>query len=238
MTLLIFDCDGVLVDSEIIALDGLANMLTALGQPIDRAACRRLFMGKSLKDVLAEIETMLGRPVPEACGAKAYAALLARLRRELQPVAGVAAAIARLAYPRCVASSSQPERIALSLAVTGLAPLFGGSVFSATEVTHGKPAPDLFLHAAARCAAAPADCIVIEDSPAGITAAGRAGMASIGFAGASHADAALAQALADAGAGAVLTAMADLPAAVERLRAAGDPAAQGKPALADRGHRL
>ena len=236
MTLLIFDCDGVLVDSEIIALDSLAKMLTALGRPLDRAACRRLFMGKSLKDVLVEIETMLGRPLPDACGAEAHAALLERLRRELRPVEGVAAAIARLPYPRCVASSSQPERLSLSLTVTGLAPLFGGLVFSATEVKHGKPAPDLFLHAAARCGYGPAHCIVIEDSPAGIAAAGRAGMASIGFAGASHADHLLAEALAASGAEAVLTSMADLPMTVERLRAAGEPALQETQAFAERGH--
>ena len=236
MTLLIFDCDGVLVDSEIIALDGLAQMLAALGRPIDRATCRRLFMGKSLKDVLAEIETMLGRPVPEDYGAKAYAALLARLRSELQPVEGVAAAIARLAWPRCVASSSQPDRITLSLGVTNLAPLFGERVFSASEVNHGKPAPDLFLYAAARCDSAPADCIVIEDSPAGIIAAARAGMASIGFAGASHADHILAEALAAAGAGVVVTAMADLPAAVETLRRTDGLALPDTQALAGRGY--
>lgn len=222
VTLLIFDCDGVLVNSEIIALDALAKLLTALGRPSDLADCRGLFMGKSVKDVVAEIETMLGRPLPAEWGAQANAELLARLRRELRPVEGVAAAIARLPYPRCVASSSQPDRIHLSLAVTGLAPLFGERVFSATEVRNGKPAPDLFLYAARQCGYAPAQCIVIEDSPAGVSAARCAGMAAIGFAGASHADSVLAQALAAAGADIVLTKMADLPAAVESLRVGDD----------------
>jgi HAD superfamily hydrolase (TIGR01509 family) len=217
VTLLIFDCDGVLVDSEIIALDSLARLLTALGRPSDLAECRRRFMGKSLKDVLADIEQMLGRPLSQESGAQANAELLDRLCRDLRPVEGVAEAIAQLPYARCVASSSQPERIRLSLEVTGLAPLFGECVFSAAEVEHGKPAPDLFLHAAAACGFAPAQCIVIEDSPAGITAARRADMNVIGFAGASHADVDLAQALAAAGAGTVIIKMADLPAAVERF---------------------
>jgi HAD superfamily hydrolase (TIGR01509 family) len=220
VTLLIFDCDGVLVDSEIIALTMLALGLTDLGLPQSFEECRRLFMGKSVKDVLIGIETMLGHPLPPEWGYTMNAALLDRLKNELQPVAGVAKAIAALPYPRCVASSSQPERIRLSLAVTGLAPLFGDRVFSATQVEHGKPAPDLFLYAAKACGAPPAQTIVIEDSPAGIVAARRAGMKAIGFTGASHADARLAQALELAGADTVIDTMVDLPRAVESLLAA------------------
>ncbi|MGO9133536.1 MAG: HAD family hydrolase [Methylovirgula sp.] len=218
MTFLIFDCDGVLVDSEIIALDGLAKAITDIGLPTDFADCRRRFMGKSLRDVLAEIEAMLGRPLPADWGKDANAALLARFASELQPVKGVAAAIAALPYPRCVASSSQPDRVRLSLDVTGLAPFFGDRVFSATEVAHGKPAPDLFLYAARRCGFDPATTIVIEDSPAGIAAALAAEMTPIGFAGASHADQSLIECLSAAGAATVLTRMADLPATVEMIR--------------------
>lgn len=220
MTLLIFDCDGVLVDSEIIALDVLAAMLTALGRPSTREDCRTLFMGKSLKDVLEEIERLLGRPLPDDVGARMKTKLFAQFRRDLRPVAGVAEAIAKLPYARCVASSSQPERIALSLALTDLAPLFGRRVFSASQVARGKPAPDLFLYAAAQCGFAPDQTIVIEDSPAGIAAARSAGMAAIGFAGASHADASLAGMLAAAGTDIILTKMAELPATIEGLRAA------------------
>ncbi len=151
------------------------------------------------------------------------ALLLDRLKNDLRPVEGVAAAIAALPYPRCVASSSQPERIRLSLAVTGLALLFGDRIFSATQVENGKPAPDLFLYAAKECGSPPAQTIVIEDSPAGIIAAHRAGMKAIGFAGASHADARLAQALELAGAESVIDKMADLPRAVENLLAATMP---------------
>jgi HAD superfamily hydrolase (TIGR01509 family) len=219
LTLLIFDCDGVLVDSEAVALAILAKMLTELGRPISFAECRLRFMGKSTSDVLTEVEEMLGKPVPSEVGARMKALLFERLRRDLQPVKGVREAIARLPYQICVASSSQPERIALSLAVTGLAPLFGAHVFSAVEVPHGKPAPDLFLHVAARLGVKPTEGIVIEDSPAGVIAARHAGMGVIGFAGASHADLALAELLTTAGAMEVLTKMADLPAAVERLRA-------------------
>jgi HAD superfamily hydrolase (TIGR01509 family) len=219
VTLLIFDCDGVLVDSELIALDILAKMLTELGLPTAVAECRQLFMGKTTNDVLDEVETMLGHPVPTEFSERMRAELFERLRRELRPVKDVREVIAALPYRACVASSSQPERVALSLDVTGLAPLFKGRVFSAAEVRHGKPAPDLFLYVAASLGVAPADAIVIEDSPAGVIAARRAGMKVIGFAGASHADSTLAAMLAAAGAQEVLTRMTHLPAAVERLRA-------------------
>jgi HAD superfamily hydrolase (TIGR01509 family) len=219
MTLLIFDCGGVLVDSEIIALEALAKLLTGLGRPTGLLECRRLFMGKSIKDVLTGVEAMLGRPLPENWGTEANAELLARFADELRPVEGVSAALASLDYPRCVASSSQPDRIHLSLAATGLASFFGDHVFSAAQVRNGKPAPDLFLYAAQQCGVAPSQSIVIEDSLAGILAAKRAGMKAIGFAGASHADEELASDLAAAGAQIVITKMADLPAAVETLRA-------------------
>ncbi len=219
MTLLIFDCDGVLVDSELIALEILADMLTQLGWKITPAECRERFMGRSTRDVLAEAEARLGRPIPLQFSEAVQAQLFVRLRRELQPVRDIRDIVAALPYPVCVASSSPPERIALSLEVTDLASLFADRVFSAAEVRHGKPAPDLFLHVADRMGVSPEQAIVIEDSPAGVIAARRAGMGVIGFAGASHADPALAGLLAEAGAREVLARMTDLPAAVERLRA-------------------
>lgn len=217
MSLLIFDCDGVLVDSEIIAFDVLAQMLSALGRPMSLAECRRRFMGRRTPEVLAEVETEIGHPIPADMGLRMKALLFDRLRHELRPVEGVKEAIGRLPRPICVASSSSPERIALSLEVTGLAPLFGAHVFSAEQVAHGKPAPDLFLFAARSMGVAPSETIVIEDSPAGVTAARRAGMGIIGFAGASHADQELIEALHAAGAAVVLTSMADLPDAVAKL---------------------
>jgi HAD superfamily hydrolase (TIGR01509 family) len=219
VTLLIFDCDGVLVDSEVIAFDVLRQMLAALGKPMSLAECRRRFMGRRTPDVLVEIEKELGHPIPADTGVRMKALLFERFRRELRPVAGVKDAIAHLPGPICVASSSSLERIALSLDVTGLAPLFGDHVFSAEQVAEGKPAPDLFLFAAKSMSAAPRETIVIEDSVPGVVAARRAGMAIIGFAGASHADDALMAALHAAGADAVLTDMTDLPGTVEKLRA-------------------
>jgi HAD superfamily hydrolase (TIGR01509 family) len=217
MTLLIYDCDGVLVDSEVLASEALAKLMTMLGHPITTAECARVFGGRSVNDVLTRANEILGRPIPDDLGKKAAQQLMARFRQELKPVTGAAAAVASLPYPRCVSSSSAPERLRLSLEVTGLAPLFGPHVFSAAQVTHGKPAPDLFLLAARRLGKAPSQAIVIEDSTLGITAARAAGMASIGFVGASHVTEDLAARLTEAGADLIVTAMADLPAAVAEL---------------------
>jgi HAD superfamily hydrolase (TIGR01509 family) len=217
MTLLIFDCDGVLVDSELLAHAAMADLLSALGRPMTMEQALNIFSGRRLRDALGAAETWLGAPIPPDLAAQAGQKLLATFRRELKAVEGIEQAIAALPYPRCVASSSSPERLKISLEATGLAPLFRGRMFSADQVATGKPAPDLFLLAARTLGTEPADCIVIEDSVLGITAARAAGMKAIGFAGASHADADLVNRLKTAGADAAIRAMADLPAAVERL---------------------
>ena len=217
MTLLIFDCDGVLVDSEHLACAALADVMTTLGHAMTVDEAMLAFAGRSLKDVLARAERLLSRPIPKDLGEQAAVQLMARFRRELQAVAGVKEAIAALPYRRCVASSSEPGRLTLSLDVTGLSALFGNNVFSAVEVANGKPAPDLFLLAARRLGEDPSSCIVIEDSVLGVEAAGAAGMAAIGFAGASHANQGLAERLAAAGAEWVIDSMANLPAAVEQV---------------------
>jgi HAD superfamily hydrolase (TIGR01509 family) len=217
MTLLIFDCDGVLVDSEHLACEALAELMTTLGHSMTADQAMLAFAGRSLKDVLARAERLLSRPIPKDLGEQAAVQLMARFRRELQAVAGVKEAIAALPYRRCVASSSDPSRLTLSLDVTGLSALFGNNVFSAVEVANGKPAPDLFLLAARRLGEDPSSCIVIEDSVLGVEAAGAAGMAAIGFAGASHANQGLAERLAAAGAEPVIHSMANLPAAVEQV---------------------
>jgi HAD superfamily hydrolase (TIGR01509 family) len=219
VTLLIFDCDGVLVDSEVIAFDLLAKMLASLGKPLPLEDCRRRFMGRRTPEVLADIEQELGHPIPADAGVRMKALLFERLRRELKQIAGIKEVLGRVPRPICVASSSAPDRIALSLTVTGLAPFFGDHVFSAEQIAQGKPAPDLFLFAAKSMNVAPSDSIVIEDSPAGVLAARRAGMGIIGFAGASHADAWLAESLRAAGAETMLTRMADLPDALAQLGA-------------------
>jgi HAD superfamily hydrolase (TIGR01509 family) len=216
MGLIIFDCDGVLVDSEIIAHTLLAQMMTDLGHPMTTAEAVQRFAGRSLADTLSLIEVDLTRSIPEELGQRYGRLLLERLRRDLKPIAGVKAAVAALPYPRCVASSSSLERIRLSLEATGLASLFGANIFSATQVAHGKPAPDLYLFASRRMGIAPERCVVVEDSALGVTAGRAAGMKVIGFTGAAHATPDAAQRLAAAGACSVISSMVDLPATVER----------------------
>ncbi len=219
-TLLIFDCDGVLVDSEMIANATLAELITSLGRPMSTEESIRVFGGRSLKDVLATAAELVGGEIPAETSARFGEQLFARFRAELVAVTGVREAIAALPFRRCVASSSHPDRLRLSLEVTGLAALFGEHVYSATQVARGKPAPDLFWFAARSVGHAPSDCIVIEDSPRGIEAARAAGMHAIGFAGASHAGTDLPELLRGAGAHRVIRDMGELPATVTALRAA------------------
>ena len=219
MTLLIFDCDGVLVDSEVIAHDTLRQLMAALGRPMAIDETIREFAGKSLADTIATAERLLGRPIPTDVGHEFGQRLLDRFRRDLKPIPGVRDAILALPYRRCVASSSSPERLHLSLAVTGLAPLFGESVFSAVQVPNGKPAPDLYLLAARTLGEAPENCIVVEDTTLGVMAGHAAGMRVIGFCGAAHATPDLAAQLRHAGAEIVIQAMYELAAVVDRLAA-------------------
>ena len=217
MGLIIFDCDGVLVDSEIIAHELVAQMMTDLGHPMTTAEAVRKFAGRSLADTLPLIEASLGRSIPDHLGQRYGRLLLERLRRDLKPIPGVKTAVTALHYRRCVASSSSPERIRMSLEATGLASLFGPDIFSATQVAHGKPAPDLYHLAARTMAVAPENCVVIEDSALGVSAGRAAGMKVVGFTGAAHATDDAAEQLAAAGACDVISSMVELPATVERL---------------------
>ncbi len=183
--LLIFDCDGVLVDSEVLACRIDAEVLTRLGIPYTADEIMAQFVGGSLKDMMARIEADRGCRLPADFAAELNRALFARFETDLRPIAGVREAVLSLAMPRCVASSSSPDRIALSLRVTGLDDLFDRT-FSAAQVPRGKPAPDLFLHAAAQMGQVPGDCVVIEDSLFGVQAARQAGMRVIGFTGGGH----------------------------------------------------
>jgi HAD superfamily hydrolase (TIGR01509 family) len=211
--LLIFDCDGVLVDSEALSCRIDAEFLTGLGVPYTADEIARQFVGVSLKDMIARIETDRGCKLPEDFGERLNRTLFARFETDLKPIAGIREAILALPFRRCVASSSTPERIAFSLRVTGLADLFD-HIFSSTEVARGKPAPDLFLHAAARMGAPPEECLVIEDSMAGVQAAVAAGMRVIGFTGGEHCGPEHSGKLRDAGAANVIERMADLAEAV------------------------
>jgi HAD superfamily hydrolase (TIGR01509 family) len=180
--LVIFDCDGVLVDSEPISNRILAERLTAIGLPTTTEESIRDYMGRSWASCEALIEQRLGRPLPEGFADGYHEELYAALRSRVEPVAGVVAALDAIAAPVCVASSGSHEKIRTSLGTTGLLERFEGRIFSATDVEHGKPAPDLFLHAAAAMGFAPADCVVVEDAPAGVAAARAAGMTVLGYA--------------------------------------------------------
>jgi HAD superfamily hydrolase (TIGR01509 family) len=218
MTLLIFDCDGVLVDSEVLALETLREMMASLGRTMTMQEADRAFTGGSLADTVATAERLLGRPVPAGVGEDFGRLLFDRFRRELKPVPRVRDAILALPYRRCVASSSSPDRLKLSLEVTGLAPLFE-HVFSAVQVARGKPAPDLYLLAARTLGEPPERCIVIEDTVRGVAAGRAAGARVVGFAGAAHATPALAEDLRRTGADVVICSMDELPAVVRSLAA-------------------
>ncbi|WP_245450333.1 HAD family hydrolase [Neorhizobium sp. SOG26] len=185
--LVIFDCDGVLVDSEPVSVRVLVNALRRKGVDMDEAEAYRRFLGRSLATVTKTMSEEFGIEADEAFLDDMRHDLYREFRAELKPVTGISEALDALDVPRCVASSSQPERIRLSLSVTGLLDRLEPHIFSASMVAKGKPAPDLFLHAAENMGADPAHCIVVEDSPAGIEAAKRAGMTVFAFTGASHA---------------------------------------------------
>jgi HAD superfamily hydrolase (TIGR01509 family) len=185
--LLIFDCDGVLVDSEVISAEVVAEVLHEAGVTIPVEHVYRDFLGRSMDTMRAIIDRDHGFAIGESELASIRARMQRRLRRELRPIPGIAKAIGRLSLARCVASSSRPERIRLSLEMTGLYDFFAPNIFSATMVKDGKPAPDLFLHAAKNMGYAPTACVVVEDSPAGVEAAKRAGMRVYAFVGGTHA---------------------------------------------------
>jgi FGGY-family pentulose kinase/HAD superfamily hydrolase (TIGR01509 family) len=185
--LVIFDCDGVLVDSEMIAITALIGMFDRAGLSISFEEARSRFLGRSVASILKTVArdhgVELGPDALELMRSELYTAFC----DELLPISGIAQTLELLNIPFCVASSSQPERIRLSLEVTGLLPKFDGRIYSATMAAEGKPAPDLFLLAAKAMGAKPTRCLVIEDSPAGIAAAKRAGMTVFGFTGGGHA---------------------------------------------------
>lgn len=209
--LVVFDCDGVLVDSETIACRIDAEIFTDLGFPLSFEDIRRDFVGVSATTMCRAIEERFGRALPADMPQRLLQAALDSFEAELQPIAGIADALRRLAGPRCVASSSSPPRIRRSLELTGLIDFFAPHLFSATMVTNGKPAPDLFLHAAREMGVSPARCVVIEDSIPGVTAARAAGMTVYGFVGGGHCVDGHGERLSALGADAVFDDMADLP---------------------------
>jgi HAD superfamily hydrolase (TIGR01509 family) len=180
--LVIFDCDGVLVDSEPIANRVFAAMLTEIGLPMSVEDTIRTFVGRSMRTCLDIVHERLGRTAPEGFEAEFRRRCAVAFAAELRPVPGVERALDRIAQATCVASSGDHAKLRTTLALTGLLPRFDGRIFSATEVAHGKPAPDLFLHAARRMGVAPDRCVVVEDTTVGVQAAVAAGMRVLGYA--------------------------------------------------------
>jgi HAD superfamily hydrolase (TIGR01509 family) len=181
--LIIFDNDGVIVDSEPYANRVLAELLTEHGLPFTYEDSVEEFLGTSMPYVRAFAERRLGSRLPESFERLYHDRLFERMRDRLQAIDGVKAVLRRIRQRRCVASSGTRERIEFTLRQVGLWDEFRYAVFSGDDVARGKPAPDLFLHAAASLAVAPSRCAVIEDSPLGIEAANAAGMTSFGYAG-------------------------------------------------------
>jgi HAD superfamily hydrolase (TIGR01509 family) len=184
--LVIFDCDGVLIDSEMITCRVQAERLTAHGLRITTEDVVRRFTGMRDREMYAILEREHGRALPDDYDAGTKELIAAAYRSELRALPGVAAALDAIRLPVCVASSSNPTKLRFGLELTGLYPRFAPHLFSAAQVGRGKPAPDLFLFAAAQMGRAPDDCLVIEDSVAGVQAARAAGMAVFGFCGGGH----------------------------------------------------
>jgi HAD superfamily hydrolase (TIGR01509 family) len=184
--LVIFDCDGVLIDSEVISARMLITELAHYGVAIDLPYVTRHFLGRSYPTVLREVRDTFGVTLPDHFEADYRARLLAAFVTDLKIMPGVATAIASLRVPYCLATSSSPERLAHSLGLIGLDITFKNRTFTASRVARGKPAPDLFLLAAAEMQVQPARCLVIEDSETGIRAGLAAGMQVWRFTGGSH----------------------------------------------------
>jgi HAD superfamily hydrolase (TIGR01509 family) len=208
--LVIFDCDGVLVDSEVISNRVLAEMLSAEGLPTTLSQARRDYQGLMLDDVLCRAQEKLGRTLSRDWLGQYEAERAAAFERELEPVRGAIETVKRIKAADigvCVASQGELAKTRLSLALTGLDRLVPETArFSAYSVARGKPAPDLFLHAAESMGAAPASCVVVEDTPSGVTAAVSAGMRAVGYAADSDE-----RALRAAGASEALRSLAELP---------------------------
>ena len=181
--LVIFDCDGVLVDSERIGVRIDVQVLAALGWVMTEAEVVERFMGRTDEYMTSQIEAQLGRPLPANWEEPFRHLYRAAFQAELKPIPGILEALDGIPTPTCVASSGTHERMRYTLGLTGLYSRFAGRIFGAGDVVRGKPAPDLFLHAADRMGVHPADCAVVEDSRYGIEAARAAGMRAFGYAG-------------------------------------------------------
>jgi beta-phosphoglucomutase-like phosphatase (HAD superfamily) len=217
--LVIFDCDGVLVDSELISCRAHSEMLTRHGYPITSDEVLARFLGVSDREARLIIEAELGRDLPGDFEVQVKQATLQFYAGDLQAISYVGEAIGTIGLPKCVASSGTPEKIQHGLICAGLYDLLAPNIFSASQVERGKPAPDLFLFAAEQMQVAPQRCLVIEDSLPGIAGARAAGMTVLGFHGGSHCRFGHGDVLRAAGAAVAFDDMRQLPGLIRRLSA-------------------
>jgi HAD superfamily hydrolase (TIGR01509 family) len=217
--LIIFDCDGVLVDSEIIAAQVESRLLTEAGYPISVEEMGERFAGLTWKDILLHVEKEADIPLSASLLDKSEKLLDQRLERDVKIIEGVKFALARLTTQRCICSNSSSKRLDMMLTKVGLKPFFAPHIYSAKDLgpDRVKPKPDIFLHAAEQFGVAPERCLVIEDSTHGVHGARAAGMRVVGFTGASHTYPSHADKLTDAGAETVISRMVDLPGVVAAL---------------------
>jgi HAD superfamily hydrolase (TIGR01509 family) len=215
---IIFDCNGVLVDSEPLAATIVSQEFIRAGFALTPDIVARYFTGRRPADMFAEVEIASGRKLPAGFAATVASATLRRFRAELRATAHMAQALSWLRGPKCVASSSSFDRIRVSLESTDLIRYFDPYLFSATEVRDGKPSPDLFLYAAGKMHVEPRHCIVVEDSSVGVAAGVAAGMTAVGFVGGTHAGPRLPEQLRAAGARAIVSDMRALKSTIIDLR--------------------
>lgn len=217
--LIIFDCDGVLVDSEIIAADVESKLLTEAGYPISIEEMGERFAGMTWQNILFQVEREASIPISASLLDKSEKLLDMRLEQDVQAIAGVEAALSRLKLKRCICSNSSTSRLDMMLGKVGLKRLFAPHIFSAKDLgaDRVKPKPDIFLHGAEQMGVSTERVVVVEDSVHGIHAARAAGMRVIGFTGASHTYPSHADKLTDAGAETVISRMNDLPGVVAAL---------------------
>jgi HAD superfamily hydrolase (TIGR01509 family) len=215
--LIIFDCDGVVVDSEVISCRVHAEVLTRHGYPISADEVCTRFLGRTARDTATEVERELGRPLADNYDQERRTALIAALAESVEAIPHLEQALDAIATPICIASSAVPEKIFTTLSRTGLYRRFAPNIFSGSQVKNGKPAPDLFLFAASQMSTLPERCLVIEDSVPGVTGARAAGMTVLGFHGGSHCRPGDDETLRAAGSVATFDDMRQLPDLIARI---------------------
>lgn len=217
--LVIFDCDGVLVDSEILAAQVEAKLLTDAGYPITAGEIGERFAGLTWRDILLAVEHEASIPLQATLLDQSHSILDERIKKELKAIPGAGQAVAQVSEPRCICSNSSTDRLKMMLTKVGLYDLFAPNIFSAEDLgpDRVKPKPDIFLHGAEQMGAQPQKTIVIEDSVHGITGAKAAGMRVIGFTGGSHTYPSHADRLMEAGAETTINRMEDLHAVLTAL---------------------